>query len=1114
MTDKNKLSQSTQVIARYQKETIPTYVPRKAQALPMFFEKKPYQGASGKLYPIPYMDTLSNEKTDKEYRVALLENEYIRIRVLPEIGGKIQQAYDKTNDYDFVYHNTVIKPAMIGLAGPWVSGGIEFNWPQHHRPTTYMPLESTMKEGPCGEKTVWVGEVDYFHRMKGMAGMTLCPGRSYVKVKVRLYNRTPYAHPFMWWANTAVAVHEKYRIVFPPDVAYVNDHDRRAVIGWPIAKGVYKTARPFDYGSGTDLSWYPSVVVPTSFMASQGQTDMDFLSGYDHKRSCGVVTVADHHIAPGKKLFHWGYHDFGNNWCANLTDTDGPYVELMTGVFSDNQPDFTWIHPYETKSFEQYWYPIYEIGEVKNATLDAAVNLEVRDRGIFVGLNTTGVFPKCRIKVRTGDRILFEDEADMEPGKAYSHLIEQASDAFSADHLSVSVTDHQGRELVSYKAVVRDENKKVEPRKPAERPENIETIEELYINGVHLEQYKHHTYVPEDYYLEALKRDPDDSRCNTAMGQICMKKGAAKEASRYLEKAVSRLTTRNQHPEDAKAYYLLALCYLALGQEQKAYNLFQRAAWQYAYRSPAYYAIAQLEAKAGRYDRAIDYLDQSLLTNADHTKALCLKAALLRNLNHNQEALPILDKILEKDPLDIWPMVERCFVLRALKQTDLAQKQNEEVQEMFGKKPDCFLDVARDYFSSSLFYDAAEVLSMASQDDPLVLYYQAYTQKQVGDDDLAQKTCVLAEEADPSWCFPSQNDDLIVLEMATRINPQGPKAWYYLGCLYYDKLRCDEAFDCWERSVNLDPVFGPVHRNLALVLFDKRGDWTAARDEMETALRLMPDNPRVLYELQQLLKNANARPEERLALYEQHQALMVQRDDCYLDCIVLLTQLERYDEAIKLASQHRFHIYEGGEGQLTRHHAWLHVLKGIDQLMGQSFEQAEETLQQAFILLDNYGEGKSYFAQENHIWYYLAVLYEQTGKQQKANEYYQKAAEDKDSMSEVNLYRALALKKTGQFKLAISVLNAMIQEGQSILANADQWPYFGVGAAMPMPFEYDIVKTNTIKGALLSAFGYLGLGQILKASEEAEKVRKVAPYHFQLHLFDKLCDEKVKKLTY
>ena len=166
------------VILKHEPMTIPTYEPYAANTLPFFLEKKAYQGATGRIYPVPYTDRLSNKPVDKEYDSYTLENEHVKVVLLPELGGKIHGAVDKHNNYEFIYQNTVIKPAMVGIAGPWVSGGVEFNWPQHHRPTTFMPLEATPKKNADGSVTVWMGEAEPFHRMRGMVGITVYPGRS------------------------------------------------------------------------------------------------------------------------------------------------------------------------------------------------------------------------------------------------------------------------------------------------------------------------------------------------------------------------------------------------------------------------------------------------------------------------------------------------------------------------------------------------------------------------------------------------------------------------------------------------------------------------------------------------------------------------------------------------------------------------------------------------------------------------------------------------------------------------------------------------------------------------------------------------------------------------
>ena len=167
---------------------------------------------------------IRNEKTPHTYQAVSLENQYVKTTVLPELGGRVYEGLDKTDGYDFVYKNRVIKPALIGLCGPWVSGGIEFNWPQHHRPTTYLPVSSQVEENPDGSKTVWMGEIEPKDGTKGMVGITLYPGRSYIQAKVRLYNKTPEVKNFHWWANLAVSVNDDYQLIFPPDIDYITFH--------------------------------------------------------------------------------------------------------------------------------------------------------------------------------------------------------------------------------------------------------------------------------------------------------------------------------------------------------------------------------------------------------------------------------------------------------------------------------------------------------------------------------------------------------------------------------------------------------------------------------------------------------------------------------------------------------------------------------------------------------------------------------------------------------------------------------------------------------------------------------------------------------------------------
>ncbi|MBW2621573.1 MAG: DUF5107 domain-containing protein, partial [Deltaproteobacteria bacterium] len=401
-----------------EKVVIPTYGIGKPEKNPMFLEKRIYQGSSGVVYPNPVIEKILDRKEDKEWNAVFLENNFLKIMILPELGGRIQMAFDKTKNRHFVYYNQVIKPALVGLTGPWISGGIEFNWPQHHRPSTFEPVDTTIEENPDGSVTAWCSEVERMFRTRGMAGFTLYPDKAYLEIKVKLYNRTNHPQTFLWWANPAVKVNDEYQSVFPPDVHAVFDHGKRDVSEFPIAKGTYYKV---DYSPGTDISRYKNIPVPTSYMAITSK--YDFVGGYEHDSKGGLLHVANHHISPGKKQWTWGNGDFGHAWDRNLTDEDGPYIELMCGVYTDNQPDFSWLMPGEEKSFSQYFMPYRDLGVVKNATKEAMINLEVENDEATIKAYTTASYPAGKVLLTCGDQILTENTFDFHPATSWEKTV-------------------------------------------------------------------------------------------------------------------------------------------------------------------------------------------------------------------------------------------------------------------------------------------------------------------------------------------------------------------------------------------------------------------------------------------------------------------------------------------------------------------------------------------------------------------------------------------------------------------------------------------------------------------------------------------------------------------
>ena len=1032
-----------------EQRVIPSYIPSEPNTLPFFLEKKAYQGATGRVYPIPYTDRLSNTAVDKAYDMITLSNEYIEVELLPELGGKIHGAVQKSNGYEFIYKNICIKPAMVGLAGPWVSGGVEFNWPQHHRPTTFMPTEATLQENADGSKTCWMGEADPFHRMRGMVGITVYPGSSVVEARAVVYNRTDAPLPFMWWNNLAVRVHKDYKATFPPDVEWGNDHDRRAVISFPVMKGVFQTARPFDYGNGTDATWFSNIKLPTSVMVMRGQSDMDYLGGYDFAANAGTVTVADHHYSVGKKMWTWGDGDFGRAWCANLTDNDDRYIELMTGVYTDNQPDFTYIMPGEMKTFTTIWYPVKDIGPVMNGSRDAALSFVREGSSLKVGAITTSKQDKAVLTVSVKGETIFTETCDLDPDNSILRTVTLPEGAADTD-ICVALTSAAGKKLISYQPVAPGSKKKPEARPIPPRPKDVESVEDLYLHGAHLEQYKHHTYVPEDYYMEALRREPNDLRSNHAMGRSMMEKGDWEASRAYLDKAIGRLKWRNDNPADPEPIYQKARLEMLCGNYDAAYQLFADASWQFGWRSPCLYEMASIDCRKGDTELAVQHLTESLETNVNHFAARTLLGYLTKDAAQMQA-------VLARAPQDTFARYALWLM------------GGEEVPAFITGRPQDVIDAALDFMHAGLTAEAARVLATCTKADQMVKYYLAYV------------AGTAPEHCDLTLCFPNRLEDIAVLKAFAG----DWQAQYLLGCIYYDRMNYDAALACWEESAKLNPDYAFTWRNMAQARFDHFNDPTTARADMEQALELAPDNARIVYELLQLYKNIKMPVAERLAFLEAHKELALQRDDCALDLVILHVQLGQFEKARELLLSRRFNIYEGGEGKLTRLHGWLYTLLGCKAVEAGDEAQAMKWFKEALVFPVNYGEGRHYSAQEGQIHYYTGLLLESQGDLEGAKAEWTEAANQPSHISEISFFAGKSLEKLGRTEEAKALYTAMLNNAEGRLANKDLHGYFGVGMPSPLPFELDIERQNSIPALLVKALAEKGLGQDASATMEA-----------------------------
>ena len=1058
---------------------IPTYKTGQPDKNPMFLEKRVYQGSSGVVYPYPVIDRVFDEKSDQAYTAVFLENRYLKIMLLPELGGRVQMALDKTNGYHFAYYNRVIKPALVGLAGPWISGGIEFNWPQHHRPTTFSPVDWRIEENPDGSRTVWCSELERMFNTKGMHGFTLYPDRACLEIKVKLYNRTPLPQSFLWWANPAVHVNDDYQSVFPPDVHAVMDHGKRAVSDFPIATGTYYK---INYAPGTDISRYKNIPVPTSFMAYH--SDFDFVGCYDHGRQAGMLHVANHHLVPGKKQWTWGNGDFGRAWDRELTDEDGPYIELMCGAFTDNQPDFSWLAPGEEKSFTQVFLPYKLIGPVKNASAKVAVNLEFEPGEAQLGVYTS---EPCQVRVQLwrGSAMLYDRTSGLTPERVLTDTVPVPPDARPPD-FALRVLEGE-RTILAYTPLPDEKPSIPSPAAAVAAPANIASNEELYLAGLHLEQYRHATYAPEAYYEEAIRRDPFDSQCHNALGRMLYGRGKFAEAESHFRQALRRLTTRNPNPYEGEPLYNLGLALKMRGRYDEAWEAFYKAVWNAAWQAPAYLELARLACRAGRLAEALELSQQALDHNASHHQARHLKAALLRRLERADEAHREAALALEADPLDFGALWESHLLTG---------------DGAFGTyvrgEANTYLEISLDYARAGLLEDALGLLRQAPLTDPMVKYFEGWYLTMAGDDAEALRAFVAAAAMPPDFCFPNKLECVPALQAAQRLNPSDARAPYYLGNFWYAHRRYAEAIEAWELARQLDPRFATVHRNLGLAYFNKLHDPAHARQSYLRAFALNPADARVFFEMDQLCKKHNRPPAERLADLDKYPHLVAQRDDVYLERITLLNLLGRPDEALAGLMARRFHPWEGGEGKVTSQYVLSLVEQARRHISQREFAAAIECLERAQVYPPNLGEGKLYGVQENHVFYHLANACEGLGQAARARELYERAAVGlaepasplyyNDQPPDMIFYQGLAREKLGRTAEARQIFQKLVDYGQAHLNDQVSLDYFAVSLPDFLVFEEDLNHRNRLHCHYMMALGYLGLGDHAEARLQFDQV--------------------------
>lgn len=1004
--------------------TLPTYKVGPPDPNPRFYSGRTYQGARATFYPYPVYDQMTEVREDQKYKAVVLENDFIQFSVLPELGGRIFTAVDKGNQYDFFYRQHVIKPALIGMIGAWISGGVEWNIPHHHRASSFLPVNYTVDHGDDGSKTVWVGETEWRHRMKWMVGMTLRPDRSYIEMTVKLFNRTPTAQSFLFWINPAVHANTNYQVIFPPSTEWAAQHSKPEFASWPIAQQRYGGN---DYRSGVDISWWKNHPSPVSFFAWDCQED--FFGGYDHGREAGVAQISNHHVSPGKKFFEWGNGPEGEMWTKILSDEDGPYLELMAGSYSDNQPDYSWVQPGEVKVFKHFWYPIQKLGGLKNANTEAAVNLEVSNRVARVAFNTTQAHSKARVRLQAGDRVLLDKPVHISPRQPFLENV-TLSKGTTPESLRASLIDESGTELISYRPIERPNTAMPKPVERPLAPAEITSAEQLYLTGLRIEQLYSPSFDAVPYYQEILKRDAGDYRGNTALGSLYCRQGRYEEAETLLRRASQRARENYIRPKTCEADYYLGVALRAQGKLGAAWDAFYRAIWDRAWQAAGYQALAELAARKGDFRQALELADESLSNGTENTQAQELKAALLRRLGRTSEARQVVQEIVSMDPLNPRALNEGLLLARR------AGSARQRLVKALGKEANPYLELSMGYANCGLWKEAAGALEIyvsesgdARHTSPLVCYHLGYFAEQMGAPARAKDLWKRASQMPADFCFPFQYESETILRRAMVANPDDARASYYLGDLLFD-AQPSEAIAAWERAVKLDGRFAPANRNVAFGMAQARKDVPGAIPYLEKAVSLDPGNPRLYYELDVLYEWAGTALQKRLEALNRRPEVVAKRDDALTRRIVVLTAAGKTEGALDILRTHHFRNWEGSSG-LHGVYVDTCLQGGMRQLQKGEAAKALMEIRAATEYPANQEIGRPTSQERSaKIEYCLGRVYEATGQSQSAQEAFKNAADSSEREgSEGGYFRGLALLKVGQEQKAKELFEGMEKQG-------------------------------------------------------------------------------------
>ena len=1018
--------------------TIPTYKLGPSDPNPAF----PLVGKSP-VYPYTMLDDLTNNRAPMTYRAVYLENKYLKITILPDLGGHIYSVYDKIDHREVLYRDNVIKYGLVGPRGAWISGGMEFSFPFAHTTDTVSSVNSVLRHNPDGSATSVVGAVDWVSNMHWEISITLRPNTARVEEGVTLFNSTPQNHLYLFWTNAAVKATDDLQYIYPMRETIYDDPFAVAQ-SWPVWKGI-------------DQSWYKN---DADAMAAFGRdVQRNFFGIYYHGSNYGVVHVADFRQDPGKKIWTWGTAPSGKIWDRILSDNDGSYNEIQSGRFY-TQGYREFMNPRRVETWTEYWYPVRGLdGGFVEATNQFAINAvysagEAASPQVKLLVSPVADVADATVVVKQGSNVLREfHHVHFAPLQTETYAIPVQNVEDAKKNLNVEILSSQSKALLQWSAADPiDGNPNLVPfaGKPIAEPIPIDAqtpIEQLYLQGIFLEKTGNRLGALK-FFDRVLAEDPGYAPALLKEAWYSYNAADFKKA----ESLIARATERDA--EDPYIAYTKGVVDRADGHLALANDALWNAIHYGAAIAPgptlaaSYVELGEIALRQGKPAQAVDLLKSAVGYNPDDAFALADLAVAERLSGNQHDAAQYSAEAVKKMPVLPYALAEQWQDANA--SPGAASSSKPSWTSIVSADPQNYLAIASWYHSIGVWQSSDAVLHLAvanpsaAEIAPMIDYYLASNARQLGHDRQADEYAQKAAASTATGTFPNRLEDVAVLREALQHNPADAQAQYSLGNFLFAKDQYDEAAALWEKALNEGFKNAVLLRNLGVYQWHVKHDLATAADDYSKAIQLNPTDYRLYPDLDEIYAQQGD-ISARIALFQNAPPAVLDQDTVRARHALLFIEQGKYEQALALFADHRYEPWEGG---VAMHNMFVfaNMEKGKQALLEHHPDAAEASFRQALEYPENLGTGAPAHPNTAEQMYWIGNALEAQGKSAEAKSAWQNAADQgKEKTNASAVYSALAYRKLGQAEQAQRLLQAAIQSASQPKPTAED--YFAAGTA-------------------------------------------------------------------